>query len=125
MIPRSWWWLLAAAGLVLLFLLRKVARRALRRWSWRHALRTRRELGFRLNPVTVIPVPCTAKSLAGTLDRPIHISRRDSDLTCLPESHDAFNPQVSELAGRIRMSSLPKSHCRANWPIERVPERFV
>ena len=53
MIPKSWWWFLAAAGLVLLFLLRKAGRRALRRWSWRHALRTRRELGFRLNPVTV------------------------------------------------------------------------
>ena len=53
MFPKPWWWLLAAAGLILLFLLRKVVRRALRRWSWRHALRTRRELGFRLNPVTV------------------------------------------------------------------------
>jgi len=53
MISKHGWWLLAAAGLVLLFLLRKAGRRALRRWSWRHALRTRRELGFRLNPVTV------------------------------------------------------------------------
>ena len=48
-----WWWILAAAGLLLLFLLRRVARRAFRRWTWRHALRTRRELGFRLNPVTL------------------------------------------------------------------------
>ena len=53
MISRYGWWLLAAAGLMVLVLLRNVARRALRRWSWRHALRTRRELGFRLNPVTV------------------------------------------------------------------------
>lgn len=53
MIPKLWWWLLAAAGLVLLILLRRRLRRALRRWSWHHALRTRRELGFRLNPVTV------------------------------------------------------------------------
>jgi glycerol-3-phosphate O-acyltransferase len=53
MIPKHWWWVLAAAGLILLILLRKVARRALRRWSWRHALRTRRQLGFRLNSVTV------------------------------------------------------------------------
>ncbi len=53
MIPRHWWWLLAGAGLVVVILLRRVLRRALRRWSWRHALRTRRELGFRLNPVTV------------------------------------------------------------------------
>ena len=53
MIPRLWWWLLAAAGVVLWFLLRKVARRAFRRWAWRQALRTRRDLGFRLNPVTV------------------------------------------------------------------------
>jgi glycerol-3-phosphate O-acyltransferase len=53
MIPTYGWWLLAVAGLVLMILLRKVARRALRRWSWRMALRTRRELGFRLNPVTV------------------------------------------------------------------------
>ncbi|MDP1831870.1 MAG: 1-acyl-sn-glycerol-3-phosphate acyltransferase [Geothrix sp.] len=53
MIPKLWWWILAAAGVVLLVLLRRVARRALRRWAWRVALRTRRELGFRLNPVTV------------------------------------------------------------------------
>ena len=53
MIPKSWWWLLAAAGLVLLVLLRRTIRRAFRRWVWHHALRTRRELGFRLNPVTL------------------------------------------------------------------------
>ncbi|GLH73781.1 glycerol-3-phosphate 1-O-acyltransferase [Geothrix limicola] len=53
MIPRTWWWILAAAGLVLMILLRKAARRAIRRWAWRHALRTRRALGFRLNPVTL------------------------------------------------------------------------
>jgi len=53
MMSRHGWWLLAAAGLVLLFLLRKVVRRTWRRWSWRQVLRTRRELGFRLNPVTV------------------------------------------------------------------------
>ena len=53
MIPRYWWWLLAVAGLVVVILLRRVLRRALHRWSWRHALRTRRDLGFRLNPVTV------------------------------------------------------------------------
>ena len=40
-------------GLVGLVLLRRPIRRAIRRWTWRHALRTRRELGFRLNPVTV------------------------------------------------------------------------
>lgn len=53
MIPRQWWWFLALAGLMVLILFRRIFRRALRRWSWRHALRTRRELGFRLNPVTV------------------------------------------------------------------------
>ena len=53
MIPRSWWWLLAAAGLVFLLLLRKTVRRMLRRWTWRQALHTRRDLGFRLNPVTL------------------------------------------------------------------------
>lgn len=52
MISQFWWWLLAA-GAVLLILLRKTIRRSLRRWTWRHALRTRRELGFRLNPVTL------------------------------------------------------------------------
>ena len=53
MIPRHWWWALAVAGLVVLGLLGRAARRAFRRWAWRLALRTRRELGFRLNPVTV------------------------------------------------------------------------
>jgi len=51
--PKTWWWVLGATGLMVLLLLRKVIRRASRRWAWRHALRTRRELGFRLNPVTV------------------------------------------------------------------------
>ncbi len=41
------------AGLLLLVSLRRTLRRAFRRLVWRHALRTRRELGFRLNPVTV------------------------------------------------------------------------
>ena len=53
MFPTQRWWFVALAALVLLALLRKVLRRALRRWAWRHALRTRRELGFRLNSVTV------------------------------------------------------------------------
>ncbi|MBI1752165.1 MAG: 1-acyl-sn-glycerol-3-phosphate acyltransferase [Acidobacteria bacterium] len=53
MMSRHEWWLLAAAGLVLLLLLHRAGRRAFRRWIWRQALRTRRELGFRLNPVTV------------------------------------------------------------------------
>jgi glycerol-3-phosphate O-acyltransferase len=53
MIPKAWWWFLATVGLVLLLLMRRAGRRAFRRWSWRHALRTRRELGFRLNPVTL------------------------------------------------------------------------
>jgi glycerol-3-phosphate O-acyltransferase len=53
MFPNPWWWLLALAGLVALALLGRASRRTLRRWTWRHALRTRRELGFRLNPVTV------------------------------------------------------------------------
>ena len=53
MTPRLWWLAFAAAGLVALAFLRPPLRRALRRWTWRHALRTRRELGFRLNPVTV------------------------------------------------------------------------
>jgi glycerol-3-phosphate O-acyltransferase len=46
-------WLLALAGLLLLVGLRRIIRRGFRRLVWRHALRTRRELGFRLNPVTV------------------------------------------------------------------------
>lgn len=53
MIPRLWWWLLALAGAAVLVLLVRASRRALRRWTWRHALRTRRELGFRLNSVTL------------------------------------------------------------------------
>ena len=53
MIPRQWWWILALAGLALLALLGRAFRRALRRWTWRHALRTRRQLGFRLNSVTL------------------------------------------------------------------------
>ncbi len=53
MIPKTWWWLLALAGLLLLMLLRRTLRRAYRRLVWRQALRTRRELGFRLNPVTL------------------------------------------------------------------------
>ncbi len=53
MIPGLEWWLLAGAGLAVLIPLRRVSRRALRRWSWRHALRTRRALGFRLNSVTL------------------------------------------------------------------------
>ena len=53
MLPKYLWWFLAVAGLVLLAPLARAARRAFRRWSWRYALRTRREMGFRLNPVTV------------------------------------------------------------------------
>jgi glycerol-3-phosphate O-acyltransferase len=53
MIPRTWWWALALAGLFLLVILRRPLRRAFRRLVWRQALRTRRELGFRLNPVTL------------------------------------------------------------------------
>lgn len=53
MIPTAVGWSLAAAGLVALALLGRASRRGFRRWAWRHALRTRRELGFRLNPVTV------------------------------------------------------------------------
>lgn len=53
MMSPQGWWLLAAAGLALLLLLRRAVRRAFRRWTWRQALRTRRELGFRLNPVTL------------------------------------------------------------------------
>lgn len=53
MTPRLWWWLPALAGLAVLVLLARASRRALRRWTWRHALRTRRELGFRLNTVTL------------------------------------------------------------------------
>jgi glycerol-3-phosphate O-acyltransferase len=53
MLPGTWWWTLALAGLLLLVGLRRSLRRAFRRLVWRHALRTRRELGFRLNPVTV------------------------------------------------------------------------
>jgi len=41
------------AGLGVLIPLRRASRRALTRWSWRHALRTRRALGFRLNSVTL------------------------------------------------------------------------
>lgn len=53
MLPGTWWWALALAGLLLLVSLRRTVRRALRRLVWRQALRTRRELGFRLNPVTL------------------------------------------------------------------------
>ncbi|MBP1772275.1 MAG: glycerol-3-phosphate acyltransferase [Holophagaceae bacterium] len=53
MIPKAAWWSLAAAGLVALALLGRASRRSFRRWAWRRALDTRRELGFRLNPVTV------------------------------------------------------------------------
>ena len=53
MIPQSWWWPLALAGVVALAFLARRGRRAVRRWVWRHALRTRRELGFRLNTVTL------------------------------------------------------------------------
>jgi glycerol-3-phosphate O-acyltransferase len=53
MIPGTWWWVLALAGLLMLVSVWRTLRRALRRLVWRHALRTRRELGFRLNPVTV------------------------------------------------------------------------
>ena len=53
MTPKFVWLALAAGVLVALLLLRRFGRRWFRRWSWRHALRTRREMGFRLNPVTV------------------------------------------------------------------------
>jgi glycerol-3-phosphate O-acyltransferase len=53
MIPSTWWWFLALAGLLLLVILRRTLRRSFRRLVWRQALRTRRELGFRLNPVTL------------------------------------------------------------------------
>ncbi len=53
MIPQSWWWSLWALALVALALGRRTLRRGIRRWVWRHALRTRRELGFRLNSVTL------------------------------------------------------------------------
>ncbi len=46
-------WLLALAGLLMVVALGRSARTWLRRWAWRVALRTRRELGFRLNPVTL------------------------------------------------------------------------
>ncbi len=53
MIPRFWWWVLGALGLMVLAFSRRAIRRVFRRWVWRHALRTRRELGFRLNTVTL------------------------------------------------------------------------
>ena len=53
MTPRLWWWTFAVVGLAVLAWLARGARRWFRRWAWRLALRTRRELGFRLNPVTV------------------------------------------------------------------------
>ena len=88
MIPRHWWWFLALAGLVVLILFRRIFRGALRRWSWRHALRTRRELGFRLNPVTV-----TRKQ------------RLKLDLLADPELRARIAEQV-ETAGRDEASLL-------------------
>jgi glycerol-3-phosphate O-acyltransferase len=50
MFPKRGWWILAALALlgVLLSLLRK----AIRRWAWRHSVRTRRSLGFRPRLIT-------------------------------------------------------------------------
>ena len=53
MTPKHWLLALAVGALVFLALLGRFGKRWFRRWAWRHALRTRRELGFRLNPVTV------------------------------------------------------------------------
>jgi glycerol-3-phosphate O-acyltransferase len=71
-----------------LALLGRASRRAFRRWAWHHALRTRRELGFRLNPVTV-----TRKQ------------RRKADLLADPELRTRIQAMAAE-GGRDEASLL-------------------
>ncbi len=78
MLSAKGWWVAAAVMLALSVLLWRRLRRALRRWTWHLALRTRRELGFRLNPVTL-----TRKQ------------RLKTDLLNDPE----FRMRIQELAG--------------------------
>ncbi len=53
MTPQLWWLAPAALALLAAGPVWRAARRWGRRWAYRNALRTRRELGFRLNPVTL------------------------------------------------------------------------